>query len=107
MHVPLMAQLRQHQRSYNIAAHCLNSVVFAPVDVGPSGLTSAVDDVSRLELIEDRVHLGRVLHAVVGGMDSLALRIEQALEVAADPALAAGEKEAVFGIHVCCKLVEM
>jgi hypothetical protein len=102
-----MAQLRQHQRPYNIAAHCLNSVVFAPVDVGPPGLTSAVDDVSRLELIEDRVHLGRVLHAVVGGMDGLALSIEQAFEMTADPALAAGQEEAVFGIHAWYVSVEV
>lgn len=107
VHASFVAQFRQHQSSYHVAAHRLDSVVFAPVDVGPSGLASAVDDVSRLEFVKNLIHLGRVLHAVVGGMDSLALRIEQALEVAADPALAAGEKEAVFGIHVCCKLVEM
>lgn len=104
VHAPLMAQLRQHQSAYHIATHCLDPVVLAPVDIGPSSLTSAVDGVSRLEFVEDLSHLGRVLHAVVGGMDSLALRIEQAFQVAADPALAAGEEEAVFRVHICCRL---
>ena len=99
VYAPLMAQLRQHQSSYHIAAYRLDSVVLAPVDVGTSGFAGTVDDVSRLELVKDIVHLSRILHAVVGGMDSLALRVEQISKMAADPALAAGEEEAVFLVH--------
>ena len=58
MHAPLMAQLSQHQRPDHIAAHCLDPVVFAPVDIGSSGLAGAVDDVSRLKLVKDLIHLG-------------------------------------------------
>jgi hypothetical protein len=100
MHASFVAQLGQHQRSYHVATHCLHSVIFAPVDVGASCLASTVDDVSWLELVEDLLHLDRVFHAVIGSMDSLALRIKQFSEVAADPALAAGKEKAVFRIHV-------
>lgn len=107
VHASFVAQFRQHQSSYHVAAHRLDSVVFAPVDVGPSGLASAVDDVSRLEFVKNLIHLGRVLHAVIGGMDNLALGVEQAFEVATDPALAAGEEEAVFGFHVWFEVVKI
>jgi hypothetical protein len=99
MHASFVAQLGQHQSSYHVATHCLHSVVFAPVDVGTSSLAGTIDYMSRLELVEDLVHLCRVLHAVVGSMDSLALRIEKVSEVATDPALAAGEEKAVFRVH--------
>lgn len=99
MHSSLMAQLGQQQRSDNIAAHRLNPVVFAPVDVWPSGFAGAVDDSSWPEVVEDLTHARLVFHADVGGVYSFALGLEQAFEVAADPALAAGEEEAVFLVH--------
>lgn len=107
MHAPLVAQLCQHQSSNHVAAHGFDSVVFAPVDVGTSGLTGTIDDVSWLELVKDLVHLGRVLHAVVGGMNGFALRVEKVSEMAADPALAAGKKKAIVRIHACCELVQI
>jgi hypothetical protein len=102
MDTSLMAQLGQHESPDYITAHSLEPIVLAPVDVRTSGLTGTVNHVSRLELVEDLIHLSRVLHAVVGGMDSLALRIEQVSKVAADPAFAACKKKAVFGVHVRC-----
>lgn len=99
VHSLFIAQLGQHQRSDDIAAHRLDPVALAPVDVRPSGLAGAVDDASRSELVEDLAHARLVFHADFGGVHDLALGFEQSREVAADPALAAGEEEAVFLVH--------
>jgi hypothetical protein len=100
MHSLLIAQFGQHQRPDDIAAHRLDPVALAPVDVRPSGLAGAVDDASRAELVEDLAHARLVFHADLGGVHDLALGFEQGCEVAADPALAAGEEEAVFLVHL-------
>lgn len=100
VHVSLVAQVRQHDGADDIAHHSLLSVIFTPVDVRAAGLASAVDDTSGLEVVEDSLHGWQILHASCGAEDNLALTLEQRVQMAADPAIAAGKEEAVVGRHL-------
>lgn len=95
MHISLIAEIGKHDSPDDIAHHSLLPVVLTPVDIRTAGLASTVDDTSWLEVVKDRFHCWQVLHASGGAEDGLALALEERVQVAANPAIAAGEKKAV------------
>jgi hypothetical protein len=85
----------QVEGANDVGPHRLLFVVLAPVDVGATCTASRVEHMSRPDPVKLLHDLLAVLVADDGGMHILALLLEDAPEVASDPALATPDEEAV------------
>lgn len=96
MHALFRTLIGQDNRSNDIGPDCLKLVFFAPVDVRAASFACAVDDMGRLDLVEDLLHFGLVLHTHGCDVNIFSLGEEEVLEVAAYPSgNAAPDEEAV------------
>lgn len=73
MNVSVLTSLRQYQRPGDIGFDGLELVVFAPVNIRPPSLASAVDDMRWLDSVQNFVDICLVLHADASCVDILAL----------------------------------
>jgi len=100
-----VAAVGQVQSPDHVGAHRLLLVVLAPVDVGAAGAAGCVEDVRGLYAVELGQDALAVLHADRRRKHLLALLLQDALQVARHPALAAPDEEAVclgsVGCHCC------
>lgn len=91
----LGALIGQRQSANDVGANRLLLVVLAPVNVGSASAARGVEDVRGLDLVEHLGDTGDIFHADSGAGNLLALLLEELLEVASHPALAAPDEEAV------------
>jgi len=89
------------QGTDDIASDGLFLVIFAPVDIGSSGDTSAVENVSWLVFIELRQDRLTVFHADSGGGDLLSLALEKGLEVTSNPSFSTPDQKLVSSHYEC------
>lgn len=96
MYTTLRTRISEIQRANHIAADGGSFVVFAPIYIGATCATCTVHDVSGFDSVELGNDGFAVFHADGGGMDGFALVLEEDLEVAGDPAVAAPDQEYVL-----------
>ena len=87
------AAVGQVEGANDVGAHGLLLVVLAPVDVGPSSAAGAVQDMGRANPVQFRLDGLPILHTDRGHVDLFALALQDLLQVAGYPALAAPDKE--------------
>lgn len=90
-----VAAVGQVECADDIGAHGVLLVVFAPVDIGATGAAGSVQNMCRLNAIELLEDLLTILHADGGGVNLLALSLEDGLEVTSNPTLTSPDEEAI------------
>lgn len=89
------AAVGQIKGSDDIGSHGILLVILTPVDIRATGAASGVENMGGLDAVELFEDLLAVLHANGGGVNLLALSLEDRLEMAGHPALAAPDQETV------------
>lgn len=87
------ATIRQVQSSDDVGTDGILLVVLAPVDVGPSSAAGAVQDMGWANPVQFGLDGLPILHTDRGHVDLFALALQDLLQVAGYPALAAPDKE--------------
>lgn len=93
------AAVRQVEGADNVAPDGLLLVILAPVDIGASGAASAVENISRLDSLKLSNDSLAILHADCGSGNSLALALQDVLQMSCDPSGASPDQKR-FSSHI-------
>lgn len=98
----LKTEVGQIESADGIGSYRLLLMILAPIDIGPSSTSSAIQYMSWFDLLELGLDCLSVLHAYGRCVGLLSLALEQLLKVLGNPSSATENEETVVGGPVGC-----